>query len=212
MQDDYKRLARAFDKSVVAIFPLHEVETKENTHDSSAANRHDQFQPLYEMSMNTSPEQPHPPTQIRGKSTDLRTVGPSTHEHGPSVPATVGLVFRTEPPKFAPGPPYFVQTLTDTYRPFAYTLGQSAYTIGQPVRYAGLSDTEYTLHDVSFHHPSIHPPQPSFPLLPMTLQHHSITPQIPGGEHFLAPRRPKKYDQPCEPPRASINAPQNPNP
>jgi hypothetical protein len=28
MQDDYKRLACAFDKSVVANFPSHEVETK----------------------------------------------------------------------------------------------------------------------------------------------------------------------------------------
>jgi hypothetical protein len=41
-QDGYKRLARAFDKSVVGNFPTHEVETKENMHDSLAANWHDQ--------------------------------------------------------------------------------------------------------------------------------------------------------------------------
>jgi hypothetical protein len=38
MQDDYKRLARAFDKFVVANFPTHEVETKENMHDSPTTN------------------------------------------------------------------------------------------------------------------------------------------------------------------------------
>jgi hypothetical protein len=70
MQDDCKRLACAFDKSVVANFPSLEIETKENTHDSSATNWHNQSQPLYVMSMNTSPEQPHP-TQIGGKSTNL---------------------------------------------------------------------------------------------------------------------------------------------
>jgi hypothetical protein len=58
MQDDYKRLARAFDKSDVASFPSHEVETKENTCDSSTANRHDQSQPLYGIPINTSPKQP----------------------------------------------------------------------------------------------------------------------------------------------------------
>ena len=40
MQNDYKRLARAFDKFVAAIFPLHEVESRDNTHDSSAADCH----------------------------------------------------------------------------------------------------------------------------------------------------------------------------
>jgi hypothetical protein len=58
MQDDCKRLARAFDKYVVANFPMHEVVTKENVHDSSATNWHDQSQPLYGMWMNLYPEQP----------------------------------------------------------------------------------------------------------------------------------------------------------
>jgi hypothetical protein len=38
MQDDYKRLARAFNKSIVTNFSLHEVETRENTRNSSTAN------------------------------------------------------------------------------------------------------------------------------------------------------------------------------
>lgn len=52
MQDDYKRLARAFDKCTIPNFPMHEVESKEKMHDSSVANCHDQSYPLYEMSMN----------------------------------------------------------------------------------------------------------------------------------------------------------------
>jgi hypothetical protein len=47
MQDNYKMLACAFHKSIIANFSSHEVETRENTHDSSAANWHDQSQPLY---------------------------------------------------------------------------------------------------------------------------------------------------------------------
>jgi hypothetical protein len=38
MKEDYKRLARAFDKSDVAIFPSHKGKTGENTRDPSAAN------------------------------------------------------------------------------------------------------------------------------------------------------------------------------
>jgi hypothetical protein len=40
MQNDYKRLVRAFDKSTVVNFPSHEVESGENTCDSSAADCH----------------------------------------------------------------------------------------------------------------------------------------------------------------------------
>jgi hypothetical protein len=58
MQDGYRWLAYGFDKSDVANFPTHEVETKKNIHDSSDANWHDQSQPLYGMSMNIYPEQP----------------------------------------------------------------------------------------------------------------------------------------------------------
>ena len=38
IQYDYKRLAHAFDKFVVVNFYLHDVETKKNAYDSSAAN------------------------------------------------------------------------------------------------------------------------------------------------------------------------------
>jgi hypothetical protein len=45
MQEDYRRLERVLDKYVVTNFPSHDVESKENTHDSSAANGHAEFQP-----------------------------------------------------------------------------------------------------------------------------------------------------------------------
>jgi hypothetical protein len=41
MQNDYKRLAHAFDKSTVVNFPSHEVELGENMSDSSATGYHD---------------------------------------------------------------------------------------------------------------------------------------------------------------------------
>jgi hypothetical protein len=59
MQNNYKRLVCAFDKSTVASFPSHEVEWGGgNTRDSSVADCHDQSQPLYGMSMDTYPGQP----------------------------------------------------------------------------------------------------------------------------------------------------------
>jgi hypothetical protein len=58
MQNDYKRLVRAFDKSIVTNFPSHEVESGENTCDSSVVDCHDQPQPLYGMPVDTYPGQP----------------------------------------------------------------------------------------------------------------------------------------------------------
>jgi hypothetical protein len=62
MQNDYKRLACAFDKSSVVNF--HEVESRANTQDSSATDWHDQSQPLYGMPIDTYPRQPLPPISI----------------------------------------------------------------------------------------------------------------------------------------------------
>jgi hypothetical protein len=91
MQNDYRRLVRAFDKSNIANFTSHEVELGGNT---SAIGCHDQSQPLYGMPMDTYPEQP----QIGSKSADLPM-------HGPSGPATVGPTFN-ELPRYAPEPPH----------------------------------------------------------------------------------------------------------
>jgi hypothetical protein len=142
---------------------MHKVETKENMCDSSTANWHNQSQSLYRMPMNTYPEQPQPSAKIGGKSTDLRTVRPSTHDLGPSGPATTGPIFQTEPPKSMPEPSYSMQTLTHTHRLSAYLAKQS--------------NAEYTEHDVN--DPSLHPSNPNFPLLPPP--HHSSTPQMRGA-------------------------------
>jgi hypothetical protein len=193
MQDDYKRLACAFDKSVVVNFPSHEVKTKENAHNSSAANWP---WPIPSTSWDVDEHVSWTTTASYtdwGKSTDLRAAGPSAHEHGLSGLAAADPVFRTKPLKSALGPLYSMQTLKVTYRP-------SAYTAGQP-------GTDYAGRNVSFHHPSLCMSQPSFPLLPMARQHHSIAPMMCGDEHVFAPRRLEKDDQPYEPPRASINAP-----
>jgi hypothetical protein len=58
MQNDYRRLVRAFDKAKIANFPSHEVELEGNTRNTSATGYHDQSQPLYGMLMDTYPEQP----------------------------------------------------------------------------------------------------------------------------------------------------------
>jgi alpha-beta hydrolase superfamily lysophospholipase len=53
------RLTRAFDKSVIASFPSHDVQTKDNRQDASAANGHAQSQLHYRMPMNSYSGQPH---------------------------------------------------------------------------------------------------------------------------------------------------------
>ena len=106
MQNDYKRQVRAFDKSTVANFHSHEVESRENTHDLSAIDWHGQSQLLYGMQINIYPRQQQPPTQIGGKPADLRTTRPSTHEHGPFGPMTTGPIFRTKLPRHASKPPH----------------------------------------------------------------------------------------------------------
>jgi hypothetical protein len=90
MQNDYRRLVRAFDKSSIANFPSHEVELGDNMRNTSAIGCRDQSQPLYGMPMDTYPEQP----QIGSKSVDLHMPGQSARERGPSGPATAGPIFN----------------------------------------------------------------------------------------------------------------------
>jgi hypothetical protein len=58
MQNGYRRLVHAFDKSTIANFPSHEVELGGNTRNTSAIGCHSQSQPLYGILMDTYPEQP----------------------------------------------------------------------------------------------------------------------------------------------------------
>jgi hypothetical protein len=125
MQNDYRRLIRAFDKSSIANFPSHEVELGGNTRNTSTIGCHDQSQPLYGMPMETYPEQP----QIDSKSADLHMPEPSTHERGPSRPATTGPIFN-ELPRHAPKPQHMAQNLNYPVEPSAYSDGRSAYNHG----------------------------------------------------------------------------------
>ena len=101
MQNDYRRLVRAFDKSSIANFPSHEVELGGNTSNTLAIGCHGQSQPLYGMPMDIYPKQP----QIGSKPADLHMPGPSTRERGPSGPTAVGPIFN-ELPRYASGPPH----------------------------------------------------------------------------------------------------------
>jgi hypothetical protein len=126
MQNDYRRLARAFDKSSIANFPSHEVELGGNTRNTSAIGCHDQSQPLYGMSMDTYPEQP----QIGSKSVDLHMSGPSDRERGPSGTATAGPIFN-ELPRHVPEPPHTSQNPNYPVGRSAYNDRRSAYNHGR---------------------------------------------------------------------------------
>jgi hypothetical protein len=136
IQKDYKRLVRAFDKSIVANFPSHVVELGENTCNSLATGYHDQSQPLYGMPIDTYPKQPQPPTHIDNKLADLHISGPSAREHGPSGLAMVGPIFN-ELPKYVSEPPHATQSLNYPVGPSAYSDGRSAYDHGRSGHMAG---------------------------------------------------------------------------
>jgi hypothetical protein len=165
MQDDYKRLARAFDKSTIVNFPTHEVESKEKCMIYRLQIGTTNPQPLYRMPTNAYSEQPQLSVQIGGKSTDLRRARPSAHQRGPSGPTTTGPIFQTEPLKSVSGPLYSTQTLTDTHGPSAYKARSSAYMARQYTHDVGQSDAEYKEHDPNFYHPSI-PSSAKFPFTP----------------------------------------------
>jgi hypothetical protein len=131
MQNDYRRLVRAFDKSSIANFPSHEVELGGNTRNTSVIGCHDQSQPLYGMPMDTYPEQP----QIGSKSADLHMPGPSARERGPSGSATARTIFN-ELPTHVPEPHRIAQNLN-------YPVGSSAYNHGRPGYMSGHSAHEF---------------------------------------------------------------------
>jgi hypothetical protein len=116
---------RALDKSTIANLPLHEVELREYTRDSSATSCHDQSQPLYGIPRYTYSGKPQPPTHFDGKFADLRISGPSAHERGPSRPAATDPIFRSELPRPAPEPPHTAQTRDNPFGPSAYGAKQS---------------------------------------------------------------------------------------
>jgi hypothetical protein len=83
--------------------------------------------------------QPQAPTHIGGKPTDMRTVGPSARERGPSGLTTSGLVFRIKYPRSTPDPPRPTQTLNEQFGPSVHSVGQSKYITEQSGHAAGQS-------------------------------------------------------------------------
>jgi hypothetical protein len=149
MQNDYRRLVRAFDKSSIANFPSLEVELGGNTRNTSAIGCHDQSQPLYGMLMDTYPEQ----SQIGSKSANLHMLGPSARERGPSGPATVGPIFN-ELPRHAPEPQHMAQNLNYLVGPSAYNDRWSAYNHGRSAHDFFEEDCYLNPHPSQQHFPS----------------------------------------------------------
>jgi hypothetical protein len=202
MQNDYRRLARAFDKSSIANFPSHEVELGGNTRNTSAISCHDQSQPLYGMSMDTYPEQP----QIGSKSADLHMSGPSDRERRPSGTATAGPIFN-ELPRHAPEPPHTSQNPNYPVGRSAYNDGRSAYNHGRSGYISGQSAHE-SFEEDSYLNP--HPSQQHFSS--HYAMHQPINSRSRALESFPAPpRRPERNDQTYEPYRANGNAPRSSN-
>jgi hypothetical protein len=202
MQNNYKRLVRAFDKSNIANFPSHEVELGGNTRNTSAIGCHDQLQPLYGMPMDTYPEQP----QIDSKSADLQMPGPSAHERGPSGPATVGPIFN-ELPRHAPEPQHMTHNLNYPVGPSAYNDGRSTYNHERSGPMSGQSAHDLFEEDCYL---NPHPSQQHFPS--HYAMHQPINTKSRAQESFPAPpRRPERNDQSYELYRANGNAPHSSN-
>jgi hypothetical protein len=202
MQNDYRRLVRAFDKSSIANFPSHEVELRGNTRNTSTIGCYNQSQPLYGMLMVTYPEQP----QIGSKSIDLHMPGPSARESGLSGPATVGPIFN-ELPTHVPEPHRIAQNLNYPVRPSAYTDGRSAYNHGRSGYMSGQSTHEFFEEDCYL---NPHPSQQHFPS--HYAMHQPINTKSRAQESFPAPpRRPERNDLSYEPYRVNGNAPHSSN-
>jgi hypothetical protein len=209
MQNDYRRLVRAFDKSTIANFPSHEAELGGNTCNTSAIGCHDQSQPIYGMPMDTYPEQP----EIGNKSADLHMSGPSARERGPFGPATAGPIFN-ELPGHAPEPQRIAHNLNYPVRRSAYNDRRSTYNhersghISRQSAYTtGRSGAEFFEEDCYL---NPHPSQQNFPSY--YAMHQPINTESQAQESFPAlPRRPKRNDQSYEPYRANSNAPHSSN-
>jgi hypothetical protein len=203
IQNDYRILVHAFDKSSIANFPSHEVELGGNTRNTSAIGCHDHSQPLYGMSMDIYPEQP----QISSKSADLHMPGPSARERGPSGPATVRPIFN-ELPRHAPEPQHMAHNLNYPVGLSTYNNGWSAYNHGRAGPMSGQS-----VHDLFEEDCYLNPhlSQQHFPT--HYAMHQPINSKSRAQESFpVPPRRPERNDHSYEPYRANGNAPHSSNP
>jgi hypothetical protein len=203
MQNDYRRLVRAFDKSNIANFPSHEVELGGITRNTSTTGCHDQSQSLYGMPMDTYTEQP----QIDSKTADLHMPGPSARERGPFGPATFGPMFN-ELPTHVPEPHRFAQNSNYPVGPSAYHDGWSAYNHGRSGPMSGQS-----AHDLFEEDRYLNPHPSQQHLQTHYAMHQPINSKSRAQESFpTPPRRPETNDQSYEPYRANGNAPHSSNP
>jgi hypothetical protein len=118
MQNDYRRLVRAFDKSSIANFPSHEVELGGNMRNTSAIGCHDQSEPLYGMPMDTYPEQPQ-----------ICTCPDRPHVSADHLGQQQPDPFFNGVPRHAPEPPHMAQNLNYPVRRSAHNDGRSAYNL-----------------------------------------------------------------------------------
>jgi hypothetical protein len=147
--------------------------------------------PFYEKLVDTYPEQPQPPTEIRGKSVDMCMTGPSK-------PTVACSVFRTkllrpvlEPPRsaqipneqFGPSAHSAEQSEYITRRP-GHAAGQSAHVTGRSVYLTGRSDVEYIEPSDDDFHQNTHPSQPNLPSHSTVPQYRNITSQTRGASTF----------------------------
>jgi hypothetical protein len=144
-------MTRVFEKSVVTNFPLHEIDVRATTHQSSATNGHSRTQPSYGMQMNSYAKQPQPPPLFWDKPTVLRTARPSGPDLGLSGPPAGVHDLYGEPLRAVPGPSYSSQGLIDM-------LGSSEYG-GPSVLYTESSDEECVKQDAGYYMQSFYPPQ-----------------------------------------------------
>jgi hypothetical protein len=191
MQNDYRRLVHAFDKSNIANFPSHEIELGGNTCNTSDTGCHDQSQPLYGMPMDTYPEQP----QIDSKTVDLHMPGPSARKRGPSGPATFGPIFN-ELPTHVLEPHRFAQNSNYPVRSSAYHDGRS-----EPM-------SEQSAHDLFEEDRYLNPHSSQQHFLTHYAMHQPINSKSRAQESFpTPPRRSERNDQSYEAYRANGNAP-----
>lgn len=124
MEESFKKLTRAYGKSVVSNFPSHEIDAKAATHNSSNLNGHSQTQPSYVVSMNSYTGQPQPPPPVWDKPTVLPTTRPSRTELGLSAPLADGPVVCDGPPRTALWEIDIPRVLTSMETLFRHTRGR----------------------------------------------------------------------------------------
>lgn len=159
-------------KSVITNFPLHDVETKENPQNLSAANGHAKSLSLYGMPMNTYTKLPHPPPPLWELPMPLHTAGRFD-------PSTVGSIPHDVPPKSAPG-------TTKMLEPSSYMCRSSEHIIGPSGYYTSPSTIGYVEQNIDFYKQPTYQPSTNVSLASIAPQGHGMILLTHGYDPFLA--------------------------